>query len=107
MSSMSVDKIALERERALRKRLEVQLMMKSMHIARLQYRISVLEDLIKRLSKYIPPEQRYMKVRCPECKTNYVTQILGPRGGLRKISPCPRCVEELDRLVRQKFWGEQ
>jgi len=100
---MSVDKIALERERALRKQLEVQLMMKDIHIARLRHEIDGLKALVKKLSKYVPPGQRYMKVRCPECKTNYVTQILGPRGGLRKISPCPRCVEELDRLVRQKF----
>jgi len=104
---LSIDKIALERERALRKQLETQLMMKDMHIARLRHEIDGLKALVKKLSKHVPPGQRYMKVSCPICKTNYVTQILGPRGGVKKISPCPRCVEELAEQIKRMFWRER
>jgi len=99
-----IGEIVREREQAFHRELRVQVVMKDLRIARLEREIKGLKALIRRMSRLVPPEHRYMKVPCPICKTHYVTQVIGPRGGVKKIEPCPHCVGELAERLREMRW---
>jgi len=83
--------------------LRMRIKMEALHYGRVKHENMMLRALIKEMSKLLPPEYRHMKIRCPICKTRYVTQVVGPRGGIKRIKLCAHC---MDKIVKElRIWS--